>query len=50
MLISAHVQAKNTSGNKGMLSCYKCLFEYSGANLAHIQAENGHNVKKKMRF
>ena len=40
---------KRKGGKKSILSCCKCLFEYIGANLAHIQAENLQNVQK-MRF
>ena len=38
------------SGKKGMLSCCKCLFERSGGNLAHIQAENLQNVQENVFF
>jgi len=39
----------DANGKKGMLSCCKCLFDWIGANLAHIQPENLLNVQK-MRF
>ena len=45
ILICAHAQVKNvvkhhTSGKKGMLLCFKCLFEWIGANLGLIQPQN----------
>ena len=43
---SKNVVKCSASGKKGMLSCGKCTFEYIGANLDHIQAENLQNVQK----
>lgn len=48
--LSVHAQSKmplykhGANGKKGMLSC-KCLFEWLGANLAHISSGNLWNVQ-----
>jgi len=38
--LSKNVVKLGAIRKKGMLSCCNCLFEYIGANLAHIHAEN----------
>ena len=38
--LSKNVIKRDASGEKGLLSCCKCLFEYIGSNLAHIRTRN----------
>ena len=38
----------DASGNRFLLSCCKCLFDWIGANLAHIKAKNLQNVQKSI--
>ena len=50
VVISAHAREKivlkqDASQKEGTLSCFKYLFEYIAANLAHTQAENVQNIR-----
>jgi len=38
---------RDSSGKNGQLSCCKCVFHQTEANLAEIQPQNHQNVKKK---